>query len=192
MVQIAVDFVSHFLKGCLVMKKFLLIALASITLTATPAFADMSIAVVNYAKIIETSKAGNSVRTQIQAKEKSLQADFEAKRKAFYTEGQALSKQESTATDKAAFVAKAKDFRTRADDADRDMQQKKADLAKSAEAASNDLQKNVIDIAKQIASEKKYNLILSTSQVVYADDSLDITDEVLKRLDAKLPTVTLK
>ena len=173
------------------MKKLYVLALASLALIAGPAFADMSIAVVNYPKIIETSKAGNSVRSQIQAKEKALRADFETKGKDFYAEKQALAKQQATA-DKAAFEKKVADFSARAADADRDMQAKKAALAKSAEAAGDDLQKTVIDIAKQIAAEKKYNLILSTTQVLYADDSLDITDEVLKRLDAKMPTVTLK
>ena len=57
---------------------------------------------------------------------------------------------------------------------------------------AEDLQKTVLDITKQIAAEKKYNLIVSGAQVLYADDALDITDEVIKRLDAKMPTVSVK
>jgi outer membrane protein len=173
------------------MKKLLVLALASLTLIAGPAFADTSIAVVNYVKIAHDSKAGVSVRAQIQTKEKGLQADFEAKQKEFYAEDQSLAKQQST-TDKAAFEKKVKDFRAKAADAERDMQAKKMALAKSADAAGDELQKNVLDVAKQVASERKYNIVLSTTSVMYADDSLDITDEVLKRLDAKLPTLSVK
>ena len=173
------------------MKKLLLIALASLTLVAGPALADTSIAVVNDAKIVHDSKAAISIRSQIQAKEKSLQSDFEAKRKEFYNEDQSLAKQQSS-TDKAAFDKKVKDFRAKAADAEQDMQAKKMALAKSADAAADELKKNVLDITKQIAAERKYNVVLSASSVMYMDDTLDITDEVLKRLDAKLPTVTVK
>ncbi len=173
------------------MKKSFLIALASLTLFAAPAFADMSMAVVNYARIVKDSKAGSSVRTQIQGKQKALQSDFEAKSKDFSEQKQALAKAQST-TDKAAFEKKVKDFETKAMDADRDMQAKKMALAKSADQAAEDLQKAVLDITKQIAAEKKYNLIVSGAQVLYADDALDITDEVIKRLDAKMPTVSVK
>ena len=173
------------------MKKLFIIAIASVAFVATPAFADSVTAVVNYAKIMHDSKAGTSVRTQIQAKQKSLQSDVEAKEKDLYAQDQSLVKQKDT-TDKAAFDKKVSDFRAKAADEQREVQGKKVALDKSAGAALEEIQKNVLEITKQIATEKKYNLVLSSTQVMYADDSLDITDEVMKRLDAKLPTVAVK
>lgn len=173
------------------MKKFTLAMLAALTLIATPALADMSVGVVNIAKIMKESKAASSVRTQLQAKQKSFQADLDSKEKELYAEDQSLVKAKDK-TDKAAFEKKVKDFREKAAKEQRGVQQKKAELDKAFAGALEDIQKNVIDITKQVAAEKKMNLVLSSAQVLYSDDTLDITDEVLKRLDAKLPSVSVK
>lgn len=173
------------------MKKLFLIALASVAFIAAPAFADSSIGVVNVAKIMQTSKAATSVRSQLQTKQKSFQGELDAKEKALLAEDQSLVKQKDS-TEKAAFEKKVKDFREKAANEQRDVQAKKAALDKSFAAALEEIQKNVLDITKQVAAEKKLNLVVSSAQVLYTDTSLDITDEVLKRLDAKLPTVTVK
>ena len=94
--------------------------------------------------------------------------------------------------DKAAFEAKVKAFREKAAKEQRAWQDKKVALNKSTAEALDTIQKSLIDIVKQVAAEKKLNLVISSAQVLHSDASLDITDEVLKRLDAKLPTVAVK
>lgn len=173
------------------MKKLLVIALASLTLIAGPAFAESNTAVVNVAKIMHDSKAATSVRNQLQAKQKSFQVDLDTKEKDLQAEGAALDKQKDT-LDKATFDKKGQAFQDKVGAERRDVQTKKAALDKSFEGALEEIQKNVLDITKQVATEKKINLVLSTTQVLYADDALDVTDEVMKRLDAKLPTVAVK
>lgn len=191
MMQIARVFVSHPNESSCVMKKFSLALAVALALIAGPALADMSVGVVNVAKIMKDSKAASSVRSQLQAKQKSFQAELDAKEKALYAEDQSLAKEQGK-TDKAAFEKKVKDFREKASKEQHDVQDKKAQLDKAVTAALEDVQKNVLDITKQIAAEKKMNIVLSAAQVLYSDDTLDITDEVLKRLDAKLPNVTVK
>jgi outer membrane protein len=173
------------------MKKFWMIAVASLTLAASPALADTATGVVNIGKIMQASKAATSVRSQLQAKQKAFQADLDAKEKALYAEDQALVKQKDGA-DKAAFEKKVKDFRAKAATEQRQVQEKKAQLEKSFAGALDEIQKTVTDIVKQVATEKKLNLVVSASQVLYADPALDITDEVLSRLDSKLPSVAVK
>jgi Skp family chaperone for outer membrane proteins len=173
------------------MKKLLITALASLTLLAGAAHAETSVGTVNIAKIMRDSKAAVSVRTQLQAKQKSFQAELDAKEKALLGEDQSLVKQKDS-TDKAAFDKKVKDFREKAAGEQRAVQAKKAALDKSFAGALDDIQKNVLDIVKQVAAEKKMEMVVSSAQVLYAEPALDVTDEVLKRLDAKLPTVTVK
>lgn len=173
------------------MKKLFLSLLAALALTATPALADTSIGVVNVAKIMQNSKAAASVRSQLQAKQKSFQSELDAKEKSLLAEDQALVKQKDS-TDKDAFEKKVKEFREKAANEQRAVQAKKVALDKSFAGALEEIQKNVLDVVKQLAAEKKLNMVVSSSQVLYGDSSLDLTDEVLKRLDAKLPTVTVK
>lgn len=174
------------------MKKFITLALASLALIATPAMADTAIGIVNFAKISQDSKAANSVRTQIQAKQKALQAEVSDKAKALHDEDQALVKQKDTATDKAAFQKKVADFQAKAAAQEREVQNKKVALDKSYAAALEEIQKALQDVVKQVAADKKLNLVLNNGTVLYSDASYDITDEVLKRLDAKLPNVSVK
>jgi outer membrane protein len=173
------------------MKHFLILLAATFALMATPAFAESSVGVVNIAKIMKDSKATNSVRNQLQSKQKAFQSELDSKEKALLAEDQALVKQKDSG-DKAAFEKKVKDFRDKAAKEQRGVQEKKAQLDKAFTEALEDIQKNVLDITKQIANEKKLSLVLSSAQVLHADSALDITDEVLKRLDSKLPSVSVK
>lgn len=173
------------------MKKFIVAAVALAALAAQPAFADTNIGIVNVAKIMQDSKAATSVRNQLQAKQKSFQSELDAKEKELLAEDQGLVKQKDK-VEKAAFDAKVKAFREKAAGAQKQVQEKKAQLDKAFAASLEDIQKNVLDIVKQLASEKKLNLVVSSSAVLYGDQTLDITDEVLKRLDAKLPNVAVK
>lgn len=173
------------------MKKFLFTLIAAATMAASPALAETTIGVVNVAKIMKDSKAATAVRTQLEAKQKAFQAELDAKEKELQTEDQALVKMKDTA-DKAAFAEKVKAFQTKAAAAQAQVRTKKESLDKAFAAALEEIQKAAVDVTKDVATEKKINLIVSSAQVLYGDPALDVTNDVLKRLDAKLPTVTLK
>lgn len=173
------------------MKKFLLAAVAAATLIAGPAFAETSVGIVNVAKIMRDSKAAVSVSNQMKAKQKTFQAEVDAKGKDLHTEDQALVKAKDT-MDKDAFEKKVKDFQGRAADEQRKVQEKKDQVEKAFAASLEDIQKNLAEISKQVATERKITVVISSAQVIYGDPALDMTDEVLKRLDAKLPSVTVK
>ena len=170
------------------MKRPLFFLLAATLMVSSPAFAETNVAVVNIQKIMRDSKAANSVRDQLKEKQKSFQIELDSKEKALLAEDQSLVKQSNT-TDKAAFEQKVKDFRTKAAGAQREVQTKKIQLDKAFAGALEQIQDNVITIVKDVSAEKKFTLVLTSSQVLYADGSLDITDEVQKRLDSKLPNV---
>lgn len=170
----------------------LVLSLAVLGLVAAtqPAMAETTVGVVNTQKIMRDSKAAQSVRSQLQAKQKAFQADLDAKEKQLLAEDQALVKQRST-MEQAAFEQKVKDFRTKAASAQREVQQKKLAVDKALATSLENIQKTVLDITKQVAAEKKISLVLSSAQVLHAEASLDITEEVLKRLNQKLPTVSV-
>jgi len=51
------------------------------------------------------------------------------------------------------------------------------------------LQKQIIEVIQAVAKEQSYDLILSDG-VVWASDSIDMTDQVLKRLGATRSSTT--
>lgn len=168
-----------------------LVALTLATVFAVPAHAETAIGVVNITKIMAESSAAKSIRDQLQSKQKAFQSELDNKEKALLKEDQELSKQQPN-MEKAAFEQKVKDFRAKAAAAQREIQNKKAQLDKAFAGALEQIQTNVVNITQEVAKEKKLNIVVSASQVLYADSALDVTPDVLSRLNKKLPSVSLK
>jgi Skp family chaperone for outer membrane proteins len=58
-------------------------------------------------------------------------------------------------------------------------------------AALNEVKEALIAIVTSIADERGFNLVLPSSEVLFFARSLDLTEEVLAKLDARLPEVQL-
>lgn len=176
------------------MKKLSLYAIAAAVLLAylPAAQADANlIATVNIQKIMGESTASKSVREQMDQKMKTMQTDLGKKDEELQKEHQQLEKQRGVLS-KQAFEEKTRAFGDKVTDAQKEVQSKKAMLDNAFERAINDIQKTVTDIIAAMAKEKGFSIAVPTSQIIYADPRLDITDEVLKKLNEKLPKVTVK
>ncbi len=172
------------------MKKFLFAVAAASVLLSIAAYAD-GVGTVNIGRIMESSKAATSIRSQVEAKKKDFQSQLDSKGKELQAEQQNLLKQKDS-VDKAAFEKKVADFKAKEASAQKAIQDKSVQLDKAVNDALAQIQQTVTDITKDVAGEKKLSVVVTSSNVVYADPSLDVTDEVLKRLDAKLPNVSVK
>lgn len=146
--------------------------------------------VINIQRIMQDSKAAQSVRAQLQSKQKAFQGELDAKQKQLVTEDQQLAAQRSKLS-KEAFEKKVKEFQAKATGAQREIQTKKAALDKGFAEALTKIQEKVGAISASVAKEKGMNMVIAASQVVWGDSSLDVTDAVLKKLDAELPSVTV-
>ncbi len=73
---------------------------------------------------------------------------------------------------------------------------KQEELTKQFSLLTEKLEAQFHQIIQEIVKEYGFNLVLNktiqeTQAILYADTGFDITDEVIKRLDKKLPNVTL-
>lgn len=177
------------------MKRLLLLAVAALGLgVTTSAMADdakQSIAVVNIQQIMRDSTAAKSVREQLESKQKAFQADITKKEEALQKEDQELAKKQSVLS-KEAFAEKAKAFRAKATEVQKEVQAKKALLDNAFERSLSDIQKAVNEIINELAKEKGFTLAIPTSQILYADEKMDVSKEVLDRLNKKLPKLDVK
>lgn len=167
----------------------LLICTAALPAQADPMQA--TVAVVNIQGIMRDSSAAKSVREQLEQKQKAYQAEISKKEEALQKEDQELAKQRGVLA-KEAFEEKVKAFRAKATDTQREVATKKAMLDNALERSLADIQKATTDIIAELAKEKNFNLAIPTSQLLYADSGMDISAEVLKRLNEKLPSVSVK
>lgn len=159
---------------------------------ATPAHAAAleGVGVVNIPKIMRESKAANSVREQLKNKQKAFQSELDAKEKTLQQEDQELAKQRSNLSQEA-FGQKVEAFRQKALGVRQEIQQKRAQLDKGFEGALTKIQDTTLAIVKEVANEKSLKLVVSSSTVLYSDSAMDITPEVLNRLNSKLPNVSV-
>lgn len=166
------------------------------SLSATPALAQASlmqetkIAVADVQVVMSQSTAMKAISDQMNSKLKAYQSEFEKKQTALRKEEQELIKQR-TALTKEAFEEKVKSFQGKEIAAQKDAAETKAKFDNAYGRAMGQVQKAAGEIATDLAKEKGFAIALVTSQLLYADPSLNITDDVLARLNKKLPNVTV-
>ncbi len=146
------------------------------------------VGIVNIQKIMQDSKAAQSLRAQLQSKQKSFQGELDTKQKQLVKEDQELVQQRGK-MEKAAFEQKVKDFQNKAATAQREIQTKKNQLDKAFGEALSKIEKKVITITQDVAKEAKMDVVIASSQVLYGDSKLDITDKVLSRLNSEMASV---
>lgn len=156
---------------------FLVVALFfSVSLT----YAGQKIAYVNQAKVLQKAPQAESARGKLQKefsqRDKSLlslQNRIKAKEKKLNNDAASLSTKN---------LQKLKrELTSLRRDLERDKQAFKEDVSMRQNEELVKLQKSVLNSIKNIAQQERYDLVLSDG-VLYASDSIDITDKVLLQL----------
>jgi outer membrane protein len=168
------------------------VVVSALALAAPAVHAEESkVAVVNVQRIMKESKAALAAREQLKAKQQQFQEEITKTEKALKAQDQELEKQR-TILSQEAFEKQVKDFRKKATDAQKDVQEKRMNLSKAFDASLSEIQVAVTSILNELAKEKGFELVIPASQLLYYGPTLEISDEVLKRLNEKLPTLTVK
>lgn len=171
-----------------------ILLLATAVSFSTPVFAEDSkpvIAVVDIQRLMKESTAAKSVSEQMESKGKGFQSAFSKKEESINKEKQELGKQQSVMA-KDEFEKKARAFQAKVTDLQKEAQAKKAVLNSAFERSLNDIQKAITEIIEAMATEKGFMVAIPSSQLLYANNGLDISSEVLERLNKKLPKLDVK
>ncbi|MFO1242742.1 MAG: OmpH family outer membrane protein [Rickettsiales bacterium] len=168
-----------------------LFVLSVMLLAAGNASAEQKYVVVNIQKIMQQATAAAAARDQLKAKKNQFQEEATKQESALQKEDQELAKQR-TVLSQEAFQEKVTAFRQKAAGVQRDVQEKSAKLTKAFNSSILTIQKSVTDIITAMSREKGFDVAMPASQVLYYDPSLDVTDEVLARLNKQLPTMKVQ
>jgi outer membrane protein len=146
--------------------------------------------IIDFDLIMKESKAGKFVKSQYDKQMSSFNAALEQKRKAFKDQVQKLSAQKSTLSDD--------EFKKKVGELDAQGKATEKSIVKTKQALDANLNKAVgqirsalVEIVADIAKKRGFTLVLNKSQVMLSADAYDFTDESMKALDAKLPSVKL-
>ena len=173
-----------------------MIAVAALALAGTgaPAFADtppaqtqgaipLTYGFVDMMRIMRETTAAKGVNDELVAKKAALKADFEKKAAALREEGKALGKQHDTLS-KEEFEKKARALEEKISELNHSTDERK----QSFEAVVNQSMSKVRDLAgdtiEAVAQEHRYAAVFSREAVIIGAKNLDITDEVIKSMNA--------
>jgi outer membrane protein len=170
------------------MKRFLFTvaaSLAAVTVLAqapsAPAGGPLKIGVINVERLVQESALGKEAFNRVkrlndQKKEEGdkLSKELRDMEQKLADQGSALAEDKRDALQKS-YQEKAIAFKRFQDDANRDLE-----AAQKKELG--ELERRVFPVINQVGKERGYTVVFNKFQsgLVYADDSVDITDEVLK------------
>lgn len=161
---------------------------AALAVSAESQAQAQNVAVVDTQRIMRDSAATKSIGEQIAKLRTSYQADITKQENELRGAEQELNKQR-TIISAEAFAERRRAFEQRVGNLQRDVENRKRELDKSVQTAMGSVQKELNTIIGALVEERKFTLVLPKSQTIYHSPQMEVTDEVLKRLNSKLPSV---
>ena len=150
----------------------------------------LNVLVVDVQSLLQNSKSAKMVRQQIEQKRSEYAKEISQQEEGLRRERDALQRQQASLSADA-LNKKGREFQQKVNELDHSVQAKRQTLEKSNAEALESIQSVILKIITEIAKDKKANLVFQRSELVLFDNSFDVTDQVLSKLDEQLPTLTV-
>lgn len=166
------------------------IAVVAAVLVAAPAWAEVKIGVVEPQKVLDGTKAGKKIKD-------SLQEYVKARQKVIDMEEDELKKMEEDLVKQGAVLSpdakkdKEERFRQKMVEYQRKVQQLNQEVQVKKKETLDEFNKSLEQIIRGIADREKITLVVEKGDngagalIIYSHPSLDLTDRVIRDLDAK-------
>jgi outer membrane protein len=145
-------------------------------------------AVIDYQRVLREAKAAKSIREQIEARRKLYQDQIAKEEQKLNDADKELAKQRAVLSAEA-FNGKRQEFQKKVGTVQRMVQERRRTLDQVSSSALNQVRNAMIQIVSDLSEERGFNLVLPSSAVLLFSPQIDLTEEVIKRLDGKLPSV---
>ena len=172
------------------MKKNLMILSAILALFSFNAAA-AGIGVLDVDKINKESKAMRDIQNKVSKKQDEYQKEVAVKESALEADQKKLEGKKNMLS-KDALEKEAKAFEKKFEDLKAFIDKKQNSLNKASIDGMGKVNDKIKDIIADIAKEKEFDIIVPATQALFAKDELDITAEVLSRLNKKITKVDVK
>lgn len=154
----------------------------------TPAARAGDVLVVDIDTVYTTSLAGKSLLKQIRKKDEVIKKQVEAAQKELEKESNKLEGQKALLAPEA-LQAKTDELRLKSISKNQELQQEVRKVKAAQANANAQILKALSPILKDIMEEKKAAIVVERRTILIGSEDRDITDEAVKRLNAKLKSV---
>ncbi len=166
-----------------------LLALLAVAHAETPTkMPQPVIAIVDVQRISQESLASKGVQKQLEVQRSKFQKEIQKEENSLRKSEQELSAQRSKVTAQI-YAEREQQLRQRFLAVENQVQARRKVLDQSFTESMNAVKKGLLDVVGEVAHEHGVNLVIVKQQALWTDQPLDITDEVLKRLDQKMPKI---
>lgn len=148
------------------------------------------VAVLDVERVMRDSKAGKALQDQIDSTRSANQKKDREAEDALRAADRQLRDQRALLSAEA-YAKKRDELQTRLTTLQRDFDARRKRLQQAMGQAWNQISEALAEVTADLATEQKIDIVVSKASTVLLANELDITAEVLTRLDAKLSKVTL-
>jgi len=149
------------------------------------------IAVIDINEVMQRSKAGQSMQPQFEKLRKGYEDEIAKDRDAITAEAQQLDSQRAVLAPEA-FGQRVNVLRQREQSLANQVNERKRILDNTLSGGLTQIRNVLVQVTADVARERGINLVLPKDTIVIVARNLEITDEILKRVDDKIPNITLK
>ena len=172
-------------------KNIIAAAALVVALGTSASAAELKVVVIDTQRILADSTAAKSLKEELDKVRDKYQADVKAgEEKLRKSEGE-FAKQKGVLA-KEALAAKQKEFSDEVNKVKQGLQDQRVKIDNGYKNSINEIQKVLKKIVEDMAAEQKFDIAFPSQSLIFATKALDISDEVVKRLNQQLPKVTLK
>ena len=147
--------------------------------------------IVDFTAVMVESKAGKGLKVQADKLAAAFEADFKKQGKAFNDAQRKLDEQRSTLT-KEDLQKKVADLNTQGKKLKDGFDERKKALDDAFNKARDQIKDALLQIVVDIAKKRGMTLVLNKGDTVLSAEGFDFTDEAMKRLNDKLPSVKMQ
>ncbi len=146
--------------------------------------------IIDVQKVLRGSTAVTALARAIEERRGTYQAELRKQEESLREEDRELARQRSVLSADA-YAEKRSELERKVATLQRQAQKRKRRLDQLFANGMARVQGELAKVAKEIAEERGLDLILSKATVVIVKPKLEVTDEVLERLNARLPDLPL-
>jgi Skp family chaperone for outer membrane proteins len=150
-----------------------------------------SVATLDVEKIVKESLAMRDIQKKISDKQTSYQKEVDKKNKSVEAEQKKLESKKNVLSEEA-MEKELKQLEEKVNDLKSFVDKRQNSLKKASIDSMSKVNEEIKIIIEEISKEQNIDLIIPTSQTLYFKDEMDISSEVLKRLNKKITKVAVK
>ena len=148
-------------------------------------------AVVDMQKVLREAAATRAIRPQMDKLKETYQQKFKIYEETLKAENLDLQRQRAILAPEA-YADQQKAFKKRVNERQREVQAVRRMLDQVSSAALSKVHRAFQEITMELAKERSLNLVMQKSGLLFVNPEYDLSADILKRLDKRLPRVAVE